>query len=137
MNTLVFPKGRQILQNECIYKRENSTIVSICNGSARNRTIVRSEARRGIEQLIKDCGSDGAFSGAHVVNNLTFAAFGIFGGSSLKGPPGKPDPETPGVRFLLIIVPVPLTNGMRACRPRPLARLLSYSRMTPKTLALP
>ncbi|XWX01835.1 hypothetical protein V2A60_009864 [Cordyceps javanica] len=96
VNTLVFDNGRNLLQDECIYKRENTTIVSVCNGSARNRTITRDETKRGIDQLIKDCGADGAFSGAHVVNNLTFAAFGIFGGNMLKGVPGKPDPETPG-----------------------------------------
>lgn len=111
VNKLVFPNGLLMEQNDCIYKRENTTIVSICNGGARNRTVGRDEAQRGINQLIKDCGADGAFSGAHVVNNLTFAAYGVFGGNMLKGPPGKPDPETPGTTVRFFTLPLSFSCG--------------------------
>ncbi|KAM7199706.1 hypothetical protein V8F33_004358 [Rhypophila sp. PSN 637] len=65
--------------NECVYAHVNTTIVSLCNGNARNRTVNRAEVRRGIDQLIKDCGLEGGFTGIHVVNNLTFSAFGVTG----------------------------------------------------------
>lgn len=52
--------------------------------------------RRGINQLIQDCGLEGGFSGIHVVNNLTFAAYGVFGGINLKPPTGANPPDVPG-----------------------------------------
>ncbi|KAJ1333153.1 hypothetical protein MN608_03143 [Microdochium nivale] len=74
----------------------NTTIVSLCNGSARDRHINRAEVRRGIEQLIKDCGLIGGFTGFHVVNNLTFGAYGVAGGVNRYPPAGSPPPDTPG-----------------------------------------
>jgi hypothetical protein len=52
--------------------------------------------RRGINQLIQDCGLEGGFTGLHVVNNLTFAAYGVFGGINMRGPPGANPPDVPG-----------------------------------------
>ncbi|KAG9255763.1 uncharacterized protein F5Z01DRAFT_699541 [Emericellopsis atlantica] len=95
-DSLSLPGGFPMLTDECVYKRENTTIVSICNGNARNRTITQGEAKRGISQLFKDCNSKGTFTGVHVVNNLTFAAYGIYAGINLKAPPGMNPPDTPG-----------------------------------------
>lgn len=52
--------------------------------------------RRGVNQLVKDCGLEGGFTGIHVVNNLTFAAYGVFGGINLKTPGGANPPDVPG-----------------------------------------
>lgn len=52
--------------------------------------------RRGVNQLVKDCGLEGGFTGIHVVNNLTFAAYGVFGGINLKPPTGSNPPDVPG-----------------------------------------
>lgn len=96
-NNNTFEHGTYIEENSCIYHNHESTIVSLCNGSGRNRTVHRGEVRRGIDQLIKDCSIDeGPFSGVHVVNNLTFAAYGIFGGKNIKVPAGANPPDTPG-----------------------------------------
>lgn len=68
-----------------------------------------------IPRLTKDCGAGGTFNGVHgkclwytshftqvlaltincaaVVNNLTFAAFGITGPQPIVIPPGNPDPD--------------------------------------------
>ncbi|TPX13314.1 uncharacterized protein E0L32_006287 [Thyridium curvatum] len=89
--------GLRLTQGECVYGRHNTTIVSLCNGAARNRTVTQGEVRRGIEQLQKDCGADGAFSGIHVVNNLTFSAYGVFGGKDLAAPQDR----SPGGSFRL------------------------------------
>lgn len=83
-------------KDDCIYHTQNTTIVSLCNGSARDRHINRAEVRRGIEQLIKDCGLIGGFTGFHVVNNLTFGAYGVAGGVNRYPPAGSPPPDTPG-----------------------------------------
>lgn len=85
-------------KGECIYGHVNSTIVSICNGDYGNRTLTQDDARRGIMQLQKDCGADGSFSGIHVVNNLTFGAYGVYGGKGLAVPAGWDDPTTSGTR---------------------------------------
>jgi hypothetical protein len=91
-----FEDGKFLAKKQCIYRRQNSTIVSLCNGSARNRTVNRAEVRRGIEQLIKDCNIDEkGFSGIHVVNNLTFAAYGVFGGKNIKKPADTPTKRNP------------------------------------------
>ncbi|KAK0122919.1 hypothetical protein ONS96_009944 [Cadophora gregata f. sp. sojae] len=73
-----FDNGLNMTTNDCVYKHVNTTIVSLCNGGHRNRTVYKDEVKRGIEQLMKDCGGGGSFNGVHIVNNLTFAAFGIF-----------------------------------------------------------
>ncbi|OBS19927.1 hypothetical protein FPOA_11652 [Fusarium poae] len=91
-----FEKGTFLAKKDCIYHRHQSTMVSLCNGNARNRTVNRGEVRRGIDQLIKDCNIDEAgFSGIHVVNNLTFAAFGVNGGKNIKVPAGANPPDIP------------------------------------------
>lgn len=91
-----FETGTFLRKNACIYNRHESTVVSLCNGSARNRTVNRGEVRRGIDQLIKDCNIDeNGFSGVHVVNNLTFAAYGIYGGKNIKVPAGANPPDVP------------------------------------------
>ena len=95
-NLAATPAGLPMAMNECAYKRHNTTIMSICNGSARNRTITQGEVKRGIAQLFKDCNKLGTFTGVHVVNNLTFAAYGIFAGINIKPPGGKNPPDTPG-----------------------------------------
>lgn len=95
-NLAATPAGLPMVMNECAYKRHNTTIMSICNGSARNRTITQGEVKRGIAQLFKDCNKLGTFTGVHVVNNLTFAAYGIFAGINIKPPGGKNPPDTPG-----------------------------------------
>ncbi|KAI0396017.1 hypothetical protein F5Y17DRAFT_151444 [Xylariaceae sp. FL0594] len=92
MHTDPFPMKR----NACVYAHVNTTIVSLCNGNGRDRTVTRSEVRRGINQLIKDCGLEGGFTGAHVVNNLTMGAFGVFGGINMAPPAGSPPPDLPG-----------------------------------------
>jgi hypothetical protein len=92
-----FAGGLNLTKQGCIYNHVNTTVVSMCNGSGRNRTVQQDEVRRGISQLIKDCGGDGdGFSGYHVVNNLTFAAYGVFGGKNVKLPPGSSPPDLPG-----------------------------------------
>lgn len=95
-NLAATPAGLAMVMNECVYKRHNTTVMSICNGSARNRTITQGEVQRGISQLFKDCNKLGTFTGVHVVNNLTFAAYGIFAGINIKPPGGKNPPDTPG-----------------------------------------
>jgi len=42
---------------------------------------------------MKDCGAGGTFNGVHVVNNLTFAAFGVYGGKNIAVPNGSPPPD--------------------------------------------
>lgn len=74
-------------KDDCIYHNQNTTVISLYNGSARDRHITRAEVRRGIDQLIKDCGLEGGFTGIHVVNNLTFAAYGTSGGINRAPPP--------------------------------------------------
>ncbi|KAF0317042.1 hypothetical protein GQ607_015702 [Colletotrichum asianum] len=96
-NTVVTSDAFSMAKHDCIFAHVNTTVVSLCNGSQRNRTINRDEARRGIDQLIKDCGLNGGFTGIHVVNNLTFAAYGV-GGLSLNPPPGSNPPDVPGSR---------------------------------------
>lgn len=81
---------------DCIYKHVNTTVVSLCNGDARNRTVYQQEVKRGVEQLMADCGAGGSFNGVHVINNLTFAAYGVYGGRSLAIPPGSNPPDLPG-----------------------------------------
>ncbi|KAK4182376.1 hypothetical protein QBC35DRAFT_457355 [Podospora australis] len=81
-------------KNECAYAHVNTTIVSICNGSARDRTVNRGEVSRGVEELIKVCGLEGGFTGIHVVNNLTFSAYGITGTPPPIGTP-KSKKRTP------------------------------------------
>ncbi|GKT66838.1 hypothetical protein ColTof3_14177 [Colletotrichum tofieldiae] len=83
--------------DDCVFSHVNTTLVSLCNGNARNRTVNRGEVRRGISQLVKDCSLDGGFTGIHAVNNLTFAAYGV-GGVSLAPPPGGNPPDVPGSR---------------------------------------
>ncbi|KAI1261733.1 hypothetical protein F5Y18DRAFT_430757 [Xylariaceae sp. FL1019] len=83
-------------RDDCIFAHVNTTIVSLCNGNARDRHVNRDEVRRGIDQLISDCGLDGGFTGIHVVNNMTFAAYGIYGGINMKPPSGSSDPDLPG-----------------------------------------
>lgn len=58
-------------KGDCVYGHVNTTIVSLCNGETRNRTVHAEEVRRGVAQLQKDCGGDGAFSGFHIVNNVS------------------------------------------------------------------
>ncbi|KAJ0310219.1 hypothetical protein Brms1b_008812 [Colletotrichum noveboracense] len=70
-NTVVTSDAFSMAKHDCIFAHVNTTVVSLCNGSQRNRIINRDEARRGIDQLIKDCGLNGGFTGIHVVNNLT------------------------------------------------------------------
>jgi hypothetical protein len=41
-------------------------------------------------------GLEGGFTGAHVVNNLTFAVYGVFGGIYLKPLTGANPPDVPG-----------------------------------------
>ncbi|KAK3987533.1 hypothetical protein QBC44DRAFT_245859 [Cladorrhinum sp. PSN332] len=77
-----------LLTNECAFAHVNTTIVSVCNGPARNRTVNQDEVRRGVDQLIKDCGLQGGFTGIHVVNNLTFSAYGITGAKRLQSGAG-------------------------------------------------
>ncbi|CAI0645774.1 unnamed protein product [Colletotrichum noveboracense] len=96
-NTVVTSDAFSMAKHDCIFAHVNTTVVSLCNGSQRNRIINRDEARRGIDQLIKDCGLNGGFTGIHVVNNLTFAAYGV-GGLSLSPPPGSNPPDVPGSR---------------------------------------
>ncbi|GJC89251.1 hypothetical protein ColLi_12089 [Colletotrichum liriopes] len=84
-------------KDDCIFSHVNTTLVSLCNGNARNRTVNRGEVRRGISQLVKDCNLDGGFTGIHAVNNLTFAAYGV-GGVILAPPPGGNPPDVPGSR---------------------------------------
>ncbi|KAJ8108291.1 hypothetical protein OPT61_g8274 [Boeremia exigua] len=83
-------------REDCIFAHVNTTIVSLCNGNGRPRHINRAEVRRGVNQLIKDCGLEGGFTGIHVVNNLTFAAYGVFGGINMKPPKGSNPPDVPG-----------------------------------------
>lgn len=95
--TIVTSDNFFMAKDDCIYSHRNTTIVSLCNGAARDRRINRNEVRRGINPLIKDCGLEGGFTGVHVVNNLTFAAYRIFGGKNLGPPPrGSPPPDVPG-----------------------------------------
>lgn len=49
-----------------------------------------------MNQLFKTCDQLGAFTGVHVINNLTFAAYGIFGGVNIRVPDGANPPDTPG-----------------------------------------
>ncbi|KAJ9149749.1 hypothetical protein NKR23_g4108 [Pleurostoma richardsiae] len=88
--------GLFMTKSSCVYGHVNTTVVSLCNGNGRNRTVGQDEVRRGIQQLQKDCGGDGAFSGVHVVNNLTFAAYGVYGGRDLVVPADSPPPNLPG-----------------------------------------
>ncbi|KAH7371840.1 hypothetical protein BKA64DRAFT_768096 [Cadophora sp. MPI-SDFR-AT-0126] len=90
-----FANGVNLTTNNCIYKNVNSTIVSVCNGDHRNRTVFKDEVKRGIEQLMKDCGGGGSFNGIHVVNNLTIAAYGIYGGKNMAVPTGANPPDLP------------------------------------------
>ncbi|KAI8297281.1 hypothetical protein K4K59_003552 [Colletotrichum sp. SAR11_240] len=94
-NTIVTSDAFFMAMDDCIFAHVNTTVVSLCNGNQRNRTINRDEVKRGVDQLIKDCGLDGGFTGIHVVNNLTFAAYGV-GGVSLTQPPGSNPPDVPG-----------------------------------------
>ena len=87
-----FANGVNLTTNNCIYKNADSTIVSVCNGDHRNRTIYKDEGKRGIEQLMQDCGGGGSLNGVHVVNNLTFAAYGIYGGKNMVIPTGANPP---------------------------------------------
>ncbi|KAF4910482.1 hypothetical protein CGCVW01_v011688 [Colletotrichum viniferum] len=94
-NTIVTSDAFFMAIDDCIFAHVNTTVVSLCNGNQRNRTINRDEVKRGLDQLIKDCGLDGGFTGIHVVNNLTFAAYGV-GGVSLTQTPGSNPPDVPG-----------------------------------------
>ncbi|KXJ94372.1 hypothetical protein Micbo1qcDRAFT_173192 [Microdochium bolleyi] len=51
-------------KDKCIYATRNTTITSLCNGSARDRHVNGAEVGHGINQLIKDCGLDGGFTAA-------------------------------------------------------------------------
>ncbi|KAF2997743.1 hypothetical protein G7054_g9121 [Neopestalotiopsis clavispora] len=95
-NTIVTSDDFFMAKGDCVYAHVNTTMVSLCNGHGRNRTVSRSEVKRGVNQLIKDCGLQGGFTGVHVVNNLTFAAYGVFGGINIAPPAGSPPPDTPG-----------------------------------------
>ena len=77
--TIIKSDRHPLASQECIHATVNTTIIMMCNTASRNRTITRGEARRGINQLIKDCGLDGGFTGTHFVNNLTFSAWGVAG----------------------------------------------------------
>lgn len=90
---LIPSEGRYFTTNYCYYKLLNTTVVGICNGAARNRTITADEARRGIDQIVKDCGVD---SGYHVVNNLTFSMYGVRGGMKALVPKTFAYPDFPG-----------------------------------------
>lgn len=85
MTAIIRPDQHPLLTNECAFAHVNTTIVSICNGPARNRTVNRDGVRRGVVQLIKDCSLKGGFTGIHVVNNLTFSAYGITGAAWSSG----------------------------------------------------
>ncbi|KAK7971567.1 hypothetical protein PG989_016583 [Apiospora arundinis] len=85
-------------KKECIYAHVNTTIVSLCNGNYRDRHVTQSEVKWGFTQLIKDCGLEGGFSGAHVINNLTWSAFGDHGGTRVNAPEGGNPPDVPGGR---------------------------------------
>jgi hypothetical protein len=119
--TIVFRDGFPLTTDDCVYKRHNSTIASLCNGSARNRTVTQAEVRRGMNQLFADCNQEGTFTGVHVINNLTFATYGIYGGVNMRGPEGAPPPDTPGSRrrstYLEFVdhrsVPASLRNSKR------------------------
>ena len=82
--------------HDCIFSRVNSTMVSVCNGNHRNRTITRDEVVHGVEWLSRVCGAGGTFNGVKVHNNLTFAVYGIYGGVNLAIPPGAAQPDLPG-----------------------------------------
>lgn len=90
---LIPAEGRKVKTNYCHYKVINKTIAGVCNGSARNRTITRKEVQRGIEQVLKDCGTD---SGYHVVNNITYSAYGLIGGTKALVPKNFAWPDFPG-----------------------------------------
>jgi hypothetical protein len=94
---LIPQSGLRMEKKDCIYRHHNTTVVSLCNGSGRDRTVVPSEAQRAFEQLIKDCGADGSFSGFHVVNNLTIAAYGTAG--AIKTVSGGRPVDIPGGRL--------------------------------------
>ena len=59
VNNVTGTSGAKLAKNACIYGRSLSTIVSVCNGNARNRTVTPGEVQRGIEQLQKDYGGYG------------------------------------------------------------------------------
>lgn len=90
---LITTAGRAIRTNYCYYNVLNATIAGVCNGSARNRTITADEVRRGFEQIVTDCGNN---SGYHVVNNLTFSAYGLVGGIKALVPKTFDYPDFPG-----------------------------------------
>lgn len=96
INNVTRVNGLFLAEKECVYNRANTTVVSLCNGSGRNRTVTQGEVRRGINQLFEDCGAGGSFNGVHVVNNLTFAAYGIHAGKNVAVPEGSPPPDLPG-----------------------------------------
>jgi hypothetical protein len=87
-NNVTSTSGQWLERNACIYGHHNTTVVSICNGNGRNRTVTQVDITRAVGQLQKDCGTDGAYSGYHVVNNLTLQAYGIKGGKNLQMPDG-------------------------------------------------
>jgi hypothetical protein len=96
-------EGRKVRTNYCHYKVINATIAGVCNGSARNRTITRDEVQRGIEQVLEDCGTD---SGYHVINNITFSAYGLIGGTKALVPKTFAWPDFPGWSTDDAIIPV-------------------------------
>lgn len=87
-NNVTRTGGRWLEKNACIYGHHNTTVVSICNGNDRNRTVTQADVTRAVGQLQKDCGTDGAYSGYHVMNNLTLQTYGIMGGKNLRVPDG-------------------------------------------------
>lgn len=94
VNNVTRSNGRFMERNSCVYGHHNTTVVSICNGSGRNRTVTQSDVMRAVDQLQKDCGTDGAYSGYHIVNNLTLQAYGIMGGKNLRMPDGWSTPTS-------------------------------------------
>jgi hypothetical protein len=97
------PAGLRFPKNYCHYKVLNKTIAGVCNGAARNRTLTMGEVTRGFAQLYKDCKSD---SGYHVVNNITFSAYGLIGGSKALVPKEFNYPDFPGWSDEPEIIPV-------------------------------
>lgn len=103
LNNLIPAGGRAIRTNYCHFKVWNATIAGVCNGSARNRTVSADEVARGFGQVLKDCGKD---SGYHVVNNLTFSAYGLIGGIKALVPKEFAYPDFPGWSDVPEVVPV-------------------------------
>lgn len=103
LQNLIPTTGRSIRTNYCYYKVWNATIAGVCNGSARNRTVNVDEVARGFNEIQKDCGND---SGYHVVNNLTFSAYGLIGGIKALVPKEFAYPDFPGWSDVPEIVPV-------------------------------